>query len=102
MIARFAVAALTLLFLAPLLSADEAKKSAGHEVPYRLTDTNHLLVRAKINGKGPFNLIVDTGAPALYLTKPAAKKAGLTADKNNWAACDPFVLEGGLAIDKTR
>ena len=30
-------------------------------VPYRLTDTNHYLVRVRINGKGPFNFLVDSG-----------------------------------------
>ena len=33
------------------------------------------MVRTKINGKGPFNLIVDTGAPAVFITKTVAKKA---------------------------
>ncbi len=37
------------------------------QVPYRLTDTNHFLVRVRINGKGPFNFLVDSGAPALYV-----------------------------------
>ena len=32
------------------------------QVPYRLTDTNHFLVRVRINGKGPFNFLVDSGA----------------------------------------
>lgn len=102
MIARPALAALALLCLAPALPADEPKKSAAVEVPYRLTDTNHLCVRAKINGKGPFNLIVDTGAPALYLTKSVATKAGLKAEKTGWTTCERFDLEGGLKIDKTR
>ena len=30
-----------------------------------MTTFQHVLVRAKINGKGPFNFILDTGAPAL-------------------------------------
>ncbi len=30
-------------------------------VPYHLTDTNHFLVRVRINGKGPFNFLVDSG-----------------------------------------
>ena len=38
--------------------ADQPTKFA---IPYKLTDTKHVLVRAKINGKGPFNMILDTG-----------------------------------------
>ena len=43
-------------------------------VPYRLTDTNHFLVRVRINGKGPFNFLVDSGAPALFIATETAKK----------------------------
>ncbi len=72
------------------------------EVPYRLTGTNHLMVRAKINGKGPFNLIVDTGAPAVFVTKNVAKKAKLDVDEKHFANFDSFELEGGLKMDKVR
>ena len=48
--------------------ADEPKKAPEQfEVPYRLTIPKHILVRAKINGKGPFNFILDTGAPTTTL-----------------------------------
>src|ERR1041385_6499706 len=39
-------------------------------VPYRLTDTHHTLVRVKINGKGPFNFVVDTGCPVFLIAEP--------------------------------
>lgn len=102
MIGRPAVAALLLLLVPASLPADEVKKPVAVEVPYRLTDTNHIAVRVKINGKGPFNLIVDTGAPTLYLTKGVGTKAGLKAEKNGWATCERFELEGGLKIEKVR
>ena len=52
--------------------------SAGQfQVPYRLTDTNHFLVRVRLNGKGPFNFLVDSGAPALFIATETAKKIGL-------------------------
>ena len=50
------------------------------EVPYLLTQTNHFVVRAIINGKGPFHLVVDTGAPGLFLATEAAKKAGVRSE----------------------
>jgi hypothetical protein len=83
---------------------DEKKddRAAKVEVPYRLTGTNHLMVRAKINGKGPFNLIVDTGAPAVFVTRNVAKKAKLEADEKHFAKFNSFELEGGLKIDKVR
>ena len=45
------------------------------QVPYRLTDTNHFLVRVRINGKGPFNFLVDSGAPALFIASETATKS---------------------------
>jgi hypothetical protein len=80
-----------------------AVKAAGIEVPYKLTDTKHIMVRVKINGKGPFNMIVDTGAPAVFITKPVAKKAKAEPKgKQGWADFDTFELEGGLKVENAR
>lgn len=99
---RFPLAlACGLLAAGPAWAADpETKKDppAATEVPYRLTETKHVMVRAKINGKGPFNLILDTGAPAVFITKAVAKKAGADTDAKGWANFDSFVLEGGLKV----
>jgi hypothetical protein len=82
--------------------ADKPKAETKAEVPYRLTDTKHVLVRAKLNGKGPFNFILDTGAPAVFLSKAVAKKVGLKEDDKGWGTFDSFVLEGGLKVDKAQ
>jgi hypothetical protein len=96
-------AGLAALCLAPPLWADEARPAAkSYEVPYRLTNFNHIMVRAKINGKGPFNFIVDTGAPALFVSTAAAKKAGAKADDHGWGKFDRFEVEGGVVVDKAR
>jgi hypothetical protein len=96
-------AALTALCLTPLVTANEpAKKPQSFEVPYRLTKPKHILVRAKINGKGPFNFIVDTGAPALFVSVAAAKKIGIKADKNDWGTFDRFEIEGGVVLSKCK
>lgn len=99
---HFLLIPLFLFLLGPPLRADEAKKPESYQVPYRLSDSRHLVVRAKINSKGPFNLIVDTGAPALYVTRETAKKAGVTADKNDWGNLDRFEIEGGLLVPESR
>ena len=80
----------------------DPKAAAKADVPYRLTDTKHVMVRAKLNGKGPFNFILDTGAPAVFVTKAVAKKVGLDEDKDGWGAFDSFVIEGGLKVDKAK
>jgi hypothetical protein len=78
------------------------KEAAAIEVPYRLTDTKHVLVRAKLNGKGPFNFILDTGAPAVFIPKKVAKKIGIEVDEKGWGNFDSFELEGGLKVPKAR
>lgn len=90
------------LFVSSAAPDEPKKKGATFQVPYRLTDTKHVLVRAKINGKGPFNFIVDTGAPALFVGTASAKKAGLEPDEAGWGVCNRFELEGGLVIDKAK
>jgi hypothetical protein len=71
-------------------------------VPYRRTLTNHYLVRVRINGKGPFNFLVDTGAPALFVGTEAAKAAGLEAPPDDaptvWSKIDNFAIEGGIEL----
>jgi serine protease Do len=73
-----------------------------YQVPYRLTDTQHVLVRAKINGKGPYNFIIDTGAPALFVSTDVCKKIGVKPEKDDWGAFDRFEIEGGVVEEKAR
>jgi hypothetical protein len=73
------------------------------QVPYRLTDTNHFLVRVRINGKGPFNFLVDSGAPALFVSTESAKKVGLKAGQDQfWTPIDRFDLEGGARLEHVK
>jgi hypothetical protein len=83
---------------------DDTKKTAGtsYQVPYKLTDVKHVLIRAKINGKGPFNFILDTGAPSLFVSTKTSKKLGIEPDEKGWGTFDRFELEGGLSIPKAR
>jgi serine protease DegQ len=108
--------ALALVWIAPWVCADEPAKKKSEPaktehateeacpvvVPYRLTNTHHVMVRAKINGKGPFNFIVDTGCPVLIVSKEVGKKLGLTADKKGWTVLDKFDIEGGLTQAKIK
>jgi PDZ domain-containing protein/aspartyl protease len=88
--------------LAPAAEPKPVAESSRFEVPYKLTDTQHVLVRAKINGKGPFNMILDTGAPAVFITKPLAKKAGVDVDDKGWGTFRSFEVEGGLSVPKVK
>src|SRR5262245_18900060 len=100
----FATALLGLV-LAPAGADDKkdppASSPVTYEIPYRLTDTKHVMVRLKLNGKGPFNFIIDTGAPALIMTEAVAKKVG-GKEADGWTSFDKVELEGGLTIENPR
>ena len=71
----------------------------SYRVPYRMTDTNHFLVRVRIDGKGPFNFLVDTGAPALFVGAEAAKKIGLKPDPDEYfTPIGRLDFEGGASL----
>src|SRR4051794_2715476 len=65
-----------------------AKQGKSYEIPFKTTIPKHIVVRAKINGKGPYNFILDTGAPALYIHTKIAEKAGLKGNAKKWATID--------------
>jgi hypothetical protein len=46
-------------------------------IPFTLLKSGHMAVKVKINGKGPYTLIFDTGAPINLLNNKIAKEAGL-------------------------
>lgn len=101
---RISLGALAALLLVLPAAADEPPKTKpkaeakSYQIPYKLTVTNHVMVRVKLNGKGPFNLIVDTGAPAIFIATKIAKKAGVEPDRNGWGKFDTLELEGGLKL----
>src|SRR5262245_45304362 len=100
---KYLIGLILLGLVSPILADDGKKKETkSFAVPYRLTATQHVLVRAKINGKGPFNFILDTGAPALFMSTAVGKKLNLTTDKDGWATLDKFVLEGGATVTKAK
>ena len=79
---------------------DDPQVGQSFRVPYRLSETNHFIVRARIDGKGPFNLVVDTGAPALFLSEDAARDAGLKINPRRYfGRIDRVEFEGGAAIE---
>jgi membrane-associated protease RseP (regulator of RpoE activity) len=75
----------------------------SYQIPYRVTHTNHFLVRVRINGKGPFNFLVDTGAPALYIATETARKVGVEPLGNEfWTAVARLDFEGGAWLTNIR
>jgi membrane-associated protease RseP (regulator of RpoE activity) len=109
---RWLLLALLLATPAALHAGEEKKKEDAKTkaaptaktspVPYRMTDTSHVLLRVKINGKGPFNFVVDTGCPVFLIAKPVGEKIGLKTDAKGWAILDKLELEGGLVQNNVK
>jgi membrane-associated protease RseP (regulator of RpoE activity) len=59
--------------------APPAEKKAAALVPFEMLASNHMVVEAKVNGKGPFRLVFDLGAPITLLSNKAAEAAGVVA-----------------------
>jgi hypothetical protein len=55
----------------------EAASPAKATVPFSMLPSNHMLVRAMINGKGPYRLIFDLGAPITLLSNKASETSGV-------------------------
>ncbi len=94
---------LALAFLTTLTVADDKAPAVSFQVPYRLSDVKHVVIRVKINGQGPFNFIVDTGAPAVYFGSDIAKKLGKEIkEEGYWDTFDTVEIEGGLKMNKLK
>jgi hypothetical protein len=57
----------------PATRRDETKAV----VPFEMLPTNHMLVEARINDKGPYHLIFDLGAPVTLLSNRVSEATGV-------------------------
>ena len=78
-----------LTLLSPGFAQPEDGQSSS--APFKLLPSRHILVKVKINGEGPFNLIFDTGAPINLLSNRVAKEAKIKGGGSGM-----FSLFGGL------
>jgi PDZ domain/Aspartyl protease len=56
---------------------EKDKNDKKATVPFVMLPTNHMMVEAKINGKGPYRLIFDLGAPITLLSNRAGETSGV-------------------------
>src|SRR5436305_133670 len=66
------------LLTAPARAESPARLAARPvTVPFAILKSGHMAVQVKVNGKGPYRLIFDTGAPITLVNNKLAKEAGL-------------------------
>jgi hypothetical protein len=75
---------------------DKAKTKAV--VPFKMLPSNHMLVEARINGKGPYHLIFDLGAPVTLLSNRASEATGVV--KASAPRSFLFGMRGEAEVDK--
>jgi membrane-associated protease RseP (regulator of RpoE activity) len=74
---RFVASALV---LCAALTARADAPAKPVTVPFQTLPSGHITVMVKVNGKGPYKLIFDTGAPMTLLNNKIAKEADLLKD----------------------
>ncbi|MGZ3414848.1 MAG: PDZ domain-containing protein [Isosphaeraceae bacterium] len=62
---------------APSKTATPAKTVVKAVVPFSMLPSNHMVVQATINGKGPYRLIFDLGAPITLLSNQVSEASGV-------------------------
>ncbi len=67
-------------------------------VHFELVPSGHFIVKVKLNGHGPYNLIFDTGAPSTLITPRIAKEAMLTKAAKDRPLIPIFGMMGTVKI----
>jgi S1-C subfamily serine protease len=63
------------------MSARAAEPQVTSTAPLEVLKTGHIAVKVKLNGQGPFRLVLDTGSPVTLLNNRVAEKIGLVDPK---------------------
>src|SRR5262245_57956352 len=83
--------------------ADDKKTDAKdppkpQTVKFELVPSGHFIVKVKLNGDGPYNLIFDTGAPTTLITPRIAKEAKLVKDAKDKPLIPLFGMMGQVKV----
>lgn len=61
----------------PARTSTPARTTIKAVVPFSMLPSNHMVVQATINGKGPYRLIFDLGAPITLLSNQVSEASGV-------------------------
>lgn len=79
--------------------ADVPKPIPAMRVPFETIISQHMVVQVKINGKGPYRMIFDTGAPFTLINNKVAKEAGVFPKDFKKPVFALFGQAGSFAIE---
>ncbi len=83
---------------APPPASRPAAAHARAVVPFTMLASNHMTVEARINGKGPYRLIFDLGAPITLLSNRASEASGVV--KADAPRSFLFSMRGEAEVEK--
>jgi hypothetical protein len=78
---------------------DNKQAEKAITVPFELLKSRHMAVQVKLNGKGPYRLIFDTGAPTNLVNTRTAKDSGLMKKDDKGGGFGLFSMPGAKTID---
>jgi len=84
----------------PELRTDAKAAAKPVVVPFELFKSKHIAVDIKINGKGPYRVVFDTGAPLSLLSTKVAKENKLLDPRAPKPLFNPFGAGGEAKIKK--
>lgn len=85
---------LAALWLALCLLGRIDAAAQSHSAPMELLKSGHIAVQVRVNGQGPFRLILDTGSPLTFISMHTARQLGLLPPQQG----KPAPAVGGLAM----
>jgi PDZ domain/Aspartyl protease len=83
---------------APARTSMPARTTARAVVPFSILPSNHMVVQATINGKGPYRLIFDLGAPITLLSNQVSEASGVVKADAPWSFL--FSMRGEAEVAK--
>jgi hypothetical protein len=89
------------LLLAFLLSGDLKAGAQSHAAPMEVLRTGHIAVQVRVNGQGPFRLILDTGSPLTFISMRAARQLGLIPPQQGKPSKPGMLAIGGQVVLKS-
>ena len=95
-----AMTCLVIAFASLPVWADPTVEIKPQTVPFVIVPSGHFLVKVKLNGSGPYNLIFDTGAPTTLISPRIAGEAKLLDKVKDKPPIAIFGMMGQASIKK--
>lgn len=89
------------LVLMLLLSGRREAAAQSHSAPMEMLQTGHIAVQVRVNGQGPFRLILDTGSPLTFISLHTARQLGLLPPQQGKPAAAGSLAIGGQVVLKS-